>query len=40
VPQNGPLLGTAEDCIVDDRGCIYMDTFHDGVYILRLNETH
>lgn len=36
VPQAGPLLGTAEDCIVDDRGYIYMDTFHDGVYILRM----
>ena len=32
----GPLLGTAEDCVVDDRGYIYMDTLHDGVYILRL----
>ena len=31
----GPLLGTAEDCLVDDRGYIYMDTFHDGVYILK-----
>lgn len=35
VPTPGPLLGTAEDCIVDDRGYIYMDTFHDGLYILR-----
>lgn len=38
VPTPGPLLGTAEDCIVDDRGYIYMDTFHDGVYILRMKE--
>jgi len=34
----GPLLGTAEDCVVDDRGIIYMDTFHDGMYILKLDE--
>ncbi|MCR5667200.1 MAG: hypothetical protein K6G01_10245 [Eubacterium sp.] len=39
VPKPGPLLGTAEDCIVDDRGNIYMDTFHDGVYILRLLDS-
>lgn len=31
----GPWLGTAEDCVVDDRGYIFMDTFHDGLYILR-----
>lgn len=36
VPQPGPLLGTTEDCVVDDRGYIYVDTFHDGVYILRM----
>ena len=36
VDMPGPLLGTAEDCIVDDRGYIYMDTFHDGLYILRV----
>lgn len=34
----GPLLGTAEDCVVDDRGYIYIDTMHDGMYILRLND--
>ena len=34
----GPLLGTAEDCVVDDRGYIYMDTLHDGVYILKLKK--
>lgn len=34
----GPMLGTAEDCVVDDRGYIYMDTFHDGMYILRVKE--
>lgn len=31
----GPLLGTSEDCVVDDRGYIYMDTFHDGLYSLK-----
>ena len=31
----GPRLGTAEDVVVDDRGYIYMDTFHDGLYILK-----
>lgn len=34
----GPFLGTAEDCVVDDRGFIYMDTLHDGMYILRLTD--
>ena len=38
VDMPGALLGTAEDCIVDDRGYIYMDTFHDGMYILKLSE--
>lgn len=36
VPQPGPLLGTTEDCVVDDRGYIFVDTFHDGVYILKM----
>jgi hypothetical protein len=36
VPIPGPMLATTEDCVVDDRGYIYMDTFHDGMYILRL----
>ena len=36
VPMPGPLLGTAEDCIVDDRGNIFMNCFHDGMYVLRL----
>ena len=31
----GPLLGTAEDCVVDDRGYIFMATFHDGMYVLK-----
>lgn len=32
----GPILATAEDCIVDDRGNIFMDTYLDGVYALRM----
>jgi len=36
VPIPGPMLGTTEDCVVDDRGYIYVDTFHDGMYILKL----
>ncbi|MCL2006477.1 MAG: hypothetical protein FWG77_00170 [Treponema sp.] len=36
VNMPGPLLGTTEDCVVDDRGNIFMDCFHDGLYILRL----
>lgn len=31
----GPLVATTEDCIVDDRGYIYMDCLEDGLYILR-----
>ncbi len=27
-------LGTAEDLVVDDRGIIYLNAMHDGVYIL------
>jgi hypothetical protein len=38
VPIPGKMIGTTEDCIVDDRGYIYMDTFHDGLYILRMKE--
>ncbi|MDR1321036.1 MAG: hypothetical protein LBK56_06380 [Gracilibacteraceae bacterium] len=36
-PQNlpGNLIAAAEDCVVDDRGIIYMSTLHDGMYILR-----
>lgn len=36
VPVPGPMLATTEDCVVDDRGYIYIDTWHDGMYILRL----
>ena len=32
------MLATTEDCVVDDRGYIYMDTWHDGMYILRMKE--
>ena len=28
------MLATTEDCVVDDRGYIYMDTWHDGMHIL------
>ena len=29
-------FGTTEDCVVDDRGYIYVNTMHDGLYILRV----
>ena len=31
----GPMLATTEDVIVDKRGNIFIDTFHDGLYCLR-----
>lgn len=31
----GPIIATTEDCIVDDRGYIFMDTYLDGVYALK-----
>jgi hypothetical protein len=31
----GPLLGTAEDVLVDNRGNIFLDSQHDGLYVLR-----
>lgn len=31
----GPQVGITEDVLVDDRGYIYVDTFMDGLYILR-----
>lgn len=31
----GPKLAITEDVIVDKRGYIFIDTFHDGVYALR-----
>ena len=31
----GPRIGTAEDIVVDNRGNIFIDTFHDGLYVLR-----
>jgi hypothetical protein len=34
VPR-GPMISTTEDVIVDKRGNIFMDTFHDGLYVLR-----
>jgi hypothetical protein len=38
VPMPGPLLGTAEDVQVDDRGNIFMNCFHDGLYVLRVKS--
>ena len=38
IPVPGPMLATTEDCVVDDRGYIYMDTWHDGMYILRMKD--
>ena len=31
----GPMLATTEDVLVDNRGNIFIDTFHDGLYVLR-----
>lgn len=31
----GPMLSTTEDVLVDNRGYIFIDTFHDGLYVLR-----
>ena len=31
----GPNIATTEDLIVDNRGYIYMNTLHQGLYILR-----
>ena len=31
----GPKVAITEDVLVDDRGYIYVDTFQDGLYILR-----
>ena len=31
----GPRVATTEDVLVDNRGNIFLDTFHDGLYILR-----
>ena len=38
IPVPGPLIATTVDVVVDDRGYIYIDTWHDGMYILRLNR--
>lgn len=38
VEMPGPFIATTEDVVVDDRGYIYIDTFHDGMYILTLDE--
>jgi len=31
----GPQVAITEDVLVDDRGYIYLDTFMDGLYIVR-----
>lgn len=31
----GPMISTTEDVLVDNRGNIFIDTFHDGLYVLR-----
>jgi hypothetical protein len=31
----GPRIATTEDVLVDNRGNIFIDTFHDGLYVLR-----
>ncbi|MBN1630906.1 MAG: hypothetical protein JW990_14175 [Thermoleophilia bacterium] len=31
----GPMIATTEDIVVDKRGNIFIDTFHDGIYVLR-----
>ena len=36
----GPLIATTEDCVVDDRGYIFMGCLEDGLYVLRLNEAN
>ncbi len=32
---SGPKVAITEDCLVDDRGYIYVDTFQDGLYIVK-----
>ena len=34
----GPRLACTEDCVVDDRGNIFMTCLEDGVYVLRMKE--
>lgn len=35
---NGPMLPSTEDCVVDDRGMIYIDAMEDGLYILKITK--
>jgi hypothetical protein len=37
VEYPGPMIATTEDVLVDHRGNIFMDTFHDGLYVLRCH---
>ena len=32
----GSKIAITEDCLVDDRGFTYVDTFQDGLYIVKL----
>ena len=34
----GPRLATTEDCLVDDRGYIFISCLEDGVYVLKMKE--
>jgi hypothetical protein len=34
----GPKLGITEDIVVDKRGYIFVDTFHGGIYVLKLKD--
>jgi len=34
----GPRMATTEDCVVDDRGNIFMCCLEDGLYVLRMEE--
>jgi hypothetical protein len=31
------MISTTEDVLVDNRGNIFIDTFHEGLYVLRCN---
>lgn len=35
---SGALLATVEDCVVDDRGYIFIDCMEDGLYVLKLKS--
>ena len=35
---SGPRMATTEDCVVDDRGYIFMSCLEDGLYVLKVKE--